>query len=52
MFHDFFVKVGSEYNRNWDERKFVWNTNKQETEVVTEKVDVKASPLASFFSQE
>jgi ribonucleotide reductase beta subunit family protein with ferritin-like domain len=25
-FHDFFVTVGSEYNRNWEEKGFVWKT--------------------------
>ena len=24
QFHDFFVKTGSEYKRDWDERKFIW----------------------------
>lgn len=24
QFHDFFSRVGNEYNRNWDENKFVW----------------------------
>lgn len=24
--HDFFVGVGSEYNRNWSERRFVWKS--------------------------
>jgi ribonucleoside-diphosphate reductase beta chain len=24
QFHDFFVRVGSEYNRDWDERSFTW----------------------------
>lgn len=24
ILHDFFVKQGSDYNRNWDERAFVW----------------------------
>jgi len=25
--HDFFVKVGNQYNRNWSERKFIWKTD-------------------------
>ena len=25
VFHDFFSKVGREYNRSWDENKFVWS---------------------------
>lgn len=24
QFHDFFHKIGSEYNRDWNERKFIW----------------------------
>jgi ribonucleotide reductase beta subunit family protein with ferritin-like domain len=24
QFHDFFVKTGNAYNRNWDRRKFTW----------------------------
>ncbi len=24
QFHDFFVKVGSEYNRDWEEKAFIW----------------------------
>jgi ribonucleoside-diphosphate reductase beta chain len=28
-FHDFFAKQGNEYNRNWDETKFIWSGNKE-----------------------
>ncbi len=24
QFHDFFSKIGNEYNRNWDEKRFIW----------------------------
>lgn len=27
IFHDFFVKQGREYTRNWNEKSFVWNIN-------------------------
>lgn len=51
QFHDFFVKVGSEYNRDWVETKFTWNTKIEEnkTPSANNKIDVETSVLGKFF---
>jgi ribonucleoside-diphosphate reductase beta chain len=50
QFHDFFVKVGNEYNRDWTETEFKWNTApKAKTEIKTTKI--VSDNLASFFKE-
>lgn len=51
QFHDFFVKVGNEYNRDWTENKFAWNTLKKEDTKV-EATKLASDNLMQFFSEE